>query len=1041
MNARKMFCLSGVGEYDPDVLEQFSVHNLTSVPAEIRTMRRALESLGLTEYLPFTGDERRHDELERGLTRQIPAEVETLVIYCSGHGALESARYHLLLPDGMPFEPDRLVVPLERWTTLHEVVLIVDACSAEPGLDSVLVEMRKVNTQTSKLAFWGIGASRRLEKAKELSFAEAFAAAVERGVRPSWTVSHLDPGALASEINKALGPEQSVWLANGHPATPCRALPNPRYQSPVTPTGLPIPADWAARARGVPTPDFPGFFFTGRRSAMHVLREHLTSDDDVAVVVTARPRKGRRALLGHLVLTTHERGRRVMPGEVRVTWPALPVRIAAGRGDPSRVTFALAEDLVGSNEIPDLGEVLWSAPKPLGIVLDELDESAAPELWAQFFATVRSVPRVRLIVGLPAASAIRVPGPVRIVDFGDLDASAGRDVRAYIDLQVRLAVPDAAEQEVSRAVDVLAARVGPEFAVAVAIAKASRSSQGELSVGDYLTCASKAADEAAHRECRTRAAAVLGANAASVVSALSALCSYDESIALPAAEWAAAASSPSKPVEVGDVVAAAQIMRPLVEQCPSEEGVARWRPSFGHPDGSGFPKPEVFLQRLPQVAHWPTVDWRAVDPAVLTLVARAAVLGLIPGRMLDDPAFLLSAPPTVVSKAMQQLRADPGHRARRSRMWRLVREGRSPAERALLLRIAAQRFDITPVLTAFEISARSAAEDNRRPEHSVEWVQPDRVRDTRMIGMAATSPGPGAVIVTVQDDGSLSFWDPSDGTSLRKAVSVPGGPRAVTAAIVHGRAVALVSTWQRGIWLVPCRENVAPAPVPELVPPHRAGQIGTQTVPLLPALHPGGHVVIAAGAEVWVGAFPTGGFLRKRVTMDSELVSVHTAGPVGAAVAWLVPESGRIRLLRLDDKRSPAVVPFPIPRTPFKTAVCETGDRMLILDIAGGLHLRGLGGEKALSPGSRSSQVGAIALGSSAAAMVGGAVGQPGWLEIHDLTKPQTVTRVPLDEAGAGVVMHGEERVIVARASGLLSMRWTGLFPERAAEHQAHGHG
>jgi hypothetical protein len=1044
MNARKMFCLSGVGSYDADVRENDGIYNLTGVPTEIRTMRRALNSIGLTEYLPFTEDERRHDELERGLTRPIPEDVETLVIYCTGHGALESTRYHLLLPDGMPFEPHRLIVPLEKWEKLQEVVLIIDACSAEPGLDAAQAEMRKVNTRTSKDGFWGIGASRRLEKARELSFAAAFAAAVERHVRPSWTVSHLDPGALTREIDKALGPEQTVWLADGHPATPCRALPNPRYQNPSPPTGLPIPADWATRARGVPTPDFPGFFFTGRRSAMETLREYLSGDDDVAVVVTARPRAGRGALLGHLVLTTHEDGRRVLPGEVRVTWPELPVgvKIVAGRGDPTHVTRTLARDLTGSSDTPDLGELVRSAPMPLGVVLDELDESTAPELWAQFFGIVRSVPGVRLIVGLPTGSPIRVPGTVRIVDLDDLEASAVQDVRDFIDLQVRLAVPGAAEPEIRRAVDVLAARVGPEFGIAVAIAKVSRPPQGTLSADEYLARATRAADEAAHRECRTRAAAVLSANASRVVSALSALCSYDETVALPAAEWAAAASGPDRPVEVRDVVAAARLMYPLVEQRPAEDGTARWRPSFGHPDAAGYPKPEVFLQRLPQVADWAATDWQAADPAVLILVARAAVLGLIPGRMLDDPAFLLSAPPAVVSAAMQQVRGDGEYRARRSRMWRLVREGRSPAERALLLRIGAQRFGVTPVLTAYEISARSPAEDDRRLAHSVVWVQPDRNRDGRMIRMTGTSAGPGAVVVTTQDDGPLSFWDPSNGTSVRRAVQVPGGALAVTAAIVQGKAVALVSTWQGEIWLVPCRENAAPSLVSELMPPRPAGDTGIRTVPLLPALHPGGHVVVAAGTEVWTGGLRVGGGLRKRVTMDSELVSVHTAGPVGAAVAWLVPESGRVRLLRLDDERGPAVLPFPVPRRPFKAAVSEAGDRVLILDINGGLHLRGLGGENALNPGSRYPQVvGAIALGSSAAGIVGGAVGQPGWLEVYDLTRPQAVSRVPLDEAGAGVIMPGDDRAVVARASGLLCLRWTGLFPERAAERQAHGHG
>jgi hypothetical protein len=752
MTTPGFFCLSGVGRYDAEIRAEEGIRDLPGVPAEIRTMRQALESLGLTEHLPFSEDERPHDALERGLRRAVLPDAQTLVIYSTGHGALESTRYHLLLPDGMPFEPARLIAPLERWGGLREVVLIVDACSAEPGLDAAQAEMRRANTQTSRTGFWGIGASRRLETARQRSFATAFAATVTRDSRPSWTVSHLDPEAIANKINRALGPEQTVWLADGHPATPCQVLPNPRYQVPSRPSGLPIPADWATCARGVATPDQPGFFFTGRHAALHALREHLMSDGDPVAVVTGGPGSGKSALLGHLVLITDDDGRRALPGAVRLDWPALPVTIAAARGGPSRVTGTLTRklgeardvaSLAGSTELTDLAEMLRLAHKPVGIVLDDLDEAAGPQPWAPFFDLVRSVPGVRVVVGLPRGSAIRVPGSPRVCDLADLDDSAGQDVRDYVGLQVRLAVPGAREEEIRRVADVLARHTGPEFEVAVALTGLPEPARGEPPAGDYLTEAIGAVDRAAHRVCRTRLAAALGDKAAPIVSALSALCSLDDAIALPEEEWAAAASAPDgPPVEAADVAAAARLMGSLAENRPTAGGAPRWRARFGHPGASGYPRPDVFLQRLPQVAYPGAADWRSADPSVLVLVAHAAGLGLIPVRLLDDPAFLLEAPAALVSKAIKQLRSDQAERSRRSRMWRLIPRDAPAADRALLLRIGAQRFDVKALVTALEAATRGAAAGDWQPAQAIDWVQPDRSRDTRVIQVAATAPGP-----------------------------------------------------------------------------------------------------------------------------------------------------------------------------------------------------------------------------------------------------------------------------------------------------------
>ena len=1039
MSARGLFCLSGVGKYEADTRMKYGINDLRSVPVEITTMRAALTSLGLVEYLSFDDEERSHDELKLSLTQGDSRGAESLVIYCTGHGRLRSGRYQLLLPKGNPFHPAELIEPLEEdeWNSLREVVLIVDACSAEPGLDEALAEARKVNTQTSKLGFWGIAASRRLETAEQGSFATAFAAALSLTAQPSWTISHLDPAAIANRVNRALGPGQTVWLAEGHPAEPCRVFPNPRHQNASPPSGLPLPSDWATAARGVAASSMPGFFFTGRKAALYKLREHLESDDAVVAVVTGKPGAGRSALLGHLFLTIHGRGRQAMPDEVQLSWPPLPITIAAGKGDPAQATRMLIQQLADPGEIADLAGVLASARKPLGIVLDDLDESTGPELWSEFFATLRSVPDVRLVVGLPTSSAIRVPGSRRH-NLDDLVDKAAQDVRDYLDLQIRLAVPGAPREEIGRAVNVLAGRVGLEFEVAVALTGIFPTHRDRQTVGDYLVAATKAVDVAAHRVCRTRLDATLGAKAPEVVSALSALCSYDSAIALPAADWAAVASTPGGPsVSIRDVAAAAQLMGSLVEECPAEDGTPRWRARFGHPDASGYPKPDLFLQRLPQVARPDAVDWRSVDPSVLVLVARAAVLGLIPGRLLDDPAFLLTAPPAVVSKAIQLLRADTGERRRRSRMWRLTSQGSSASDRALLLRIAAQRFDVRPIVAAFETSRRPAGQDEWQLAESIEWVQPDRSRDTRVIHLAATAPGPGAAVVTAHDNGSLAFWDPSDGTSLREVVSVPGGPRSVAVAVVRGEAIALVSTWQGRIWLMPCRANDAPTPVPELIPPYSGYQAEMRIVPLLLALHPSGQVVVVAGQNVWVSRLGARTPMKKRMTLDSEVISIQTAGPVGAAVAWLVPESGRVRRLQLDDGPSPTVTPFPIPQRPLTLGAAETGDRALIADIAGGLHVRGTSSASTLTREVQSSEVRAVALNDSIAAVVGGSADQPGWLEIHDLIGWAAPARIPLDEGGMGVVMHGADRMLIARASGLLSMRWTRNCPGRTAEHRA----
>jgi hypothetical protein len=1025
-----LFCISAVGQHDIKARERLGIGDLFGVPAEVQIMRRSLMSLGLAEHLPFEAGERSHDALEAGLTFDAPGGVETLVIYCTGHGVSHDGRYHMLLPSGMPFKPARLIEPLGKWPDLREVALIVDTCSAEPGLDGALAEIRLI--KAGKIGFWGIAASRRLEVAGQKSFATAFASVIAGAVRPSWTASHLDPGTIAQQVNRAVGAQQTVWLAEGHPARPCQSLPNPQYQSPRRPVHLPLPAVWATVARGVAAPDLPGFFFTGRDAALRRLRNHLTSQDDRPIaVVRGEPGSGRSALLGHLVLTTHKRGREALPIEARQAWPALPVTIAAARGGIPSVTRTLTLELTGSASPADLADVLQFAPKPLGIVLDDLDEETGPELWNQFLGRVLAVPGVRLVAGLPVTSAISPPSGAVVLTIDSALESTAHDVRDYIARQVQLAVPTAADQDIYRATAALARRAGAEFGVVVALT-GTGPALGGRSVDEYLSQATQNLDVAAHRICRTRVSAALGAKAGQIVSAIAALSGYGDGVALPALELAAAASAPGQPpVTAADVAAAVQIMGTLVEQRPAASGTARWRARFGLPGASGYPRAEVFLQRLPQVANWQTVNWRTVDDSVLELIPHACTLGLLPGRLLDEPAFLLDAPPAVVSKAIRQLAAEPD-RAHRSRMWSLVPRDDPASERALLLRIGAQRFGVQPLVTAFATHLGEMAQDPYQLARAVDWVQPGRPLRAQIVSMAATSPGPRAAVVTIQNDDSVAFWDPYDGTCLREAVAVPGVPCSVTAATIEGRSIALVSTWERTVWLVPCRDSVAPELAPHLVPPPPGGPAPARPSPLISALHSSGLAVIASGSGVWVGAVGPGNAkpLRKLATMDSGLVCVKIAGPAGNPVAWLVPASGRIRRVSLSSGQGRPVVPFPVPYRPLSMALSDDGgDQALILDVTGSLHMRGNRGESPYADFMGFTDVRAVALDASSV-IVSGAAGDAGWLESRPLPRHGAPWRIPLDECPVDIALHGKHNILIARPSGLLSMRRTLLRHE-----------
>lgn len=988
-----LFCLSGVGTYDDR-------RNLEWVPDEIRSMRAALTRLGLTEVAGFKESERSHDVLAKELSNWAKsdpsAQDETLLIYCTGHGEQTDGRYRLLLADDV-FDPQRLVEALGARASLRQVVVILDTCFSEPGIDDVHREMRLPNSRTTAIDFWGVASARRIEEASQRGFVRHFSAALARHSAPSWTDSHIELEVVVREVDVALGGKQTVWLAAGHSAGTCRVLPNPRHQRREPPLGLPIPPDWAAKARGVSDASRPGFFFTGRERALTALRAHSEADGETStLVVTGRRGAGKSALLGHFVLTAA--GTDALPTDVRLRWPALPVEIIAGRGERRAVLGALARRL-GVAE-PGLDAVISALSVRDGrvvVVLDGLDDD---DVWDDLLTALAGTPGVRLVLALPTSTDVRAPSH-RILDLDAYGDYPDEDVRAYLALRLALTENSAGQNE-------LAGRWGLTFDVARAAAdgyaNASHHDERKARADHQAAAAARAA-------CRADMADDLGAQAAGVVDALWALCSYDEAIALPASVWAAAVSDPAGvAVTAQEVESAAARSDRFIEPRPSETGLARWRPRlcFTEPPGpapqnrSGIGHREQFLIRLLELAARQDTDWGAIDPAVRTLIAFGASIQRQDGRLLDKPWFLLDVPPVVVQEAVRKL--DGSDRQRHSRLLPALSSNETRADRMLLLEVAARRYAVGPVVRALALDEQA---------HVVHWVQPDRPRLERLTRLVTCSD---TIAVTMDTQDTLHFWDVGDGSPTRPPTRLPGVPWGVSVASVAGEELALVTSREGEVWSLRCRGDEEPRHRSELLV-----RSGGRLRDLAAVLHSSGQAILGSGRVLWT-ADSTAGRVRRVFAVDSDLHSLHGADSASGPIAWCVTKAGRVRRLRSDAPRGSDVTPFPLSRSPLFTAASPDGQCLVVMDVAGGLHLRGAHGAHDPLAGVRVRDARAIAVANRVVAVACETPRGLGQVELHDLMGVRPSVRVPVDEAPVGVALPGDGRVLLALPSGLLSL-------------------
>jgi hypothetical protein len=1025
MTAR-LFCLSGVKTYTSE-----DIQDLDGVPDELDTMRKALAGLGLTELAPFTGQERSHEALESALRECARngelSGAETLVIYCTGHGTIANqTEFHLVLANGNGYPPDLLLTALGECGSLAQIVLILDTCFAGQGADSSITHMRKPLSATSRIEFWAVASSRRLQRAAQRTFASAFVGALEHHAIPSWSVEYLNPADLALTIDSALGKKQSVWLAAAHSPEGCRALPNPSHQSLTVPIDLPISTEWAALARGVSASDRAGSFFTGRTEALHTLRRYVSgADAGSAAIVTGAVGSGKSALLGHLVLTAT--GSTALTIASRLRWPKLSTQLITGRGTHSAVIRQLAKHLrMPDGSIGDVTAKLDTLREPISLVLDQLVESD-DDVWGEILA-LAALPNVRMVLGVPSDSALRPEDPTVVIDLDEHPAERRADVRAYLKLRFRLTHPDASESMLGKLL-AGAESWGSGFAVAVAGCDAYVGTLATDSRAAAERAAISAATAASSRICRAILRPDFEDNAGVLVDSLAALCSFDDSIAVPAREWAAVASASSGSAITTEAVAAgAARLGPYVEHAPGPDGIDRWR-STSNPYRwttrrrglAGMEPAEHFLAKLPQLRDPSKVDWSRVDPSVQLLVGWAAALESGSGRLLDDPSFLLDVPSAVVLAAIRRL-DDRADRTRRSLLARAVPATGDLADRVLLLDIAAHRFELPAV--------SSALQNRYRPSHEIGWMQSGRPRANRFAALVTDASA--SVAVTVDENDTLEFWDTDSGESMRPPVRLAGAPCSISPARLSGGVTALVSTWQGQLWSISCDSHEEPALRDELVPP-RTSDIGPTQLHI--ALHEGGTVLIGSGRRAWSTTIGTKRPLRSVAKLESDLHSLVATGSKDDPSAWLVTSTGRVRRLQVGLELESAVAHFPMPHRPLLTAASRDGAKALVVDVAGGVRLYGANDDGQRLDATCPPNIRAAAVGTSSAVVAGGPTGGRGWLQVHGLSGSEGgIVNVPLDEPPVGLAVLQRGDLLVARPSGLLTVTLNSSATQRLSD-------
>ncbi|GAB2974064.1 hypothetical protein [Saccharothrix stipae] len=787
----RVFFLAGVGTYND------SKHNLPLVPQELREMRELLTFLGFQDGAPHLADQPDIDphDLKDALyewVRQRVAEQEQVggelrepplvFIYVTGHGYQPEESPTEWFLTGREYDPDThsgllrsgdLIRPfLKKAGIVGEVMLVLDSCMGEGGavdaMDQVHNEWESV---AGSLRLWIVSSSYGSQLAGQMSFVRAFRQAVSTGGRNR---ENLPVKELCGRINQSLPDEQRATALSTSRASAGQVLPNPSHMPQQPPDWLTGEwHGWSAVARGVPSADLPGWFFTGRGDVLVDLVAVLDPEEvrPAPHLVVGGMGSGKSALLGRLVLAgmpgsamppIARHGHLPPPGAVRA---ALRIQETWSVED---IATRLAEQLdVEAGTPAQLVDALAGRRGPIGIVLDDIDRCEQPDVLATaLIAPLVATGVVRLIM---SARRPVEPARVRVVDL-DLKHPAGaQELADYLVFRATRTVnaPLANHEDVVRSLARWAAPMcASNFRIAVLIAN------DLLSVQTHRRWLSESRAEWQERVGEL----VFGLFRQVVQDAVPEVSALFPPLRLYGGEWLpepvwidlAAVSGVYRhtPAEIEAVAAAAGSL--LDRKVVDDRRL--WRLRVPPPSLKGSVKDVTDLLLAVVPAEGGRRQWSAVhSDLVRVLVQRASLDTDTLGTVLADQELLVNARPAPIA-------GDPGREsAARQRVDKQSEETKALLEVWHSLHANAMTAEAKRVLLALLVGWRELKVKRvevGRPLARVDWAIRTDVDPEPKLGAIVHLAVRHRTAVTGHDDGSATLWSLSPhGGAVRVAVN------------------------------------------------------------------------------------------------------------------------------------------------------------------------------------------------------------------------------------------------------------------------------
>ncbi|MEV4490696.1 hypothetical protein AB0K04_11340 [Micromonospora coxensis] len=989
----RYFLLAGTKSYP----EGGEFAELVHVPDELKVMRRTLTDLGLTELFPDVADDDRDSDWLRWTLNEWLAARERerdgeekppplrLLVYYTGHGYVRTLddTWHLPGREGNPRHVAKTMVPAAdllmpalTFPVLDEFVLLLDACYAQHGVTEAVGKLTDVTQrEATRVNFCVVSAASRNEVAKQLAFADAFAHVVKDGRQ---TDEYLVVEDLLAAVNLRLPAGQEARPITQR-AVPSRMLPNPRHL-PLDPP-LWLDASWRGVARGVEDRDEKGWFFTGRRSAVTLLTEHLNGPHGGPLVVAGPRGCGKSALLGWAAVTGDRRMRERLPRPLRRSVGVEPGLVSAALraryhhpvADAAR---EISAQLFGGLRLgpAELIARLADDPGRHGILVDLTHEAAAGghEL-GDLLADLADLPSVRLVVAVRGGDPLAARPDAVLLRLDQLPDTS-TDLRAYLRRRLARAPgsPYAQGPDGRREAENLAHQLAPLCRTSFrAAARAAR----ELCGGGTLSGARTAIAGVLHSDLlhTLRDLRRDGDWAADLVAPLDAL--PDEPV--PEDFWPSLASGlAGRDRTAQDVTDAVDAVGGLLTRTSSETGTSAWRlPVAPTPSPARVPAERVVAvlrDLVPAAPEGPV--WSEADPFLVRAVLRCLPRAGTVRPYLLDHSFLLAAQPAPTDPAFAAADIRDVAEGLRAVCAALRARPRVTGNRGFLLSLLARRHGVTELV------------EDRSPE--ARW-RPDATRTVDGAPMYRVSVTDG-LAATAHDDGVVRLWQVPDLAPVGELPATAGRPvpSALALTVRQGTPVVAIARFDGGVDVWDPTEGR----VDQVRPPDGR-------VPDSVSWTDDGRIVLPADSG-WTVLDPVTGDVRSHPLGGGPTSAVRMSGGRAAVAAV----RGRIQVVDVGPDGTPVRAGTPIlsgtvhalSMSPAGTVVAWVGTRG---DVA--VHrLRATVGLPSRTPAM------SVAAGDRFVAIAGDR-----WLRVYDADLGE-VTDLPWDDAPTGVGVVGDLLVV-----------------------------